>query len=116
MALVVNGRVGLGNDEGLLAIGSEVIDVRGDFASLDLAIRRLQKTEVVDAGKCCQRCNQTDVWALRRFDRTNAAIMGRVNVADFESSAVPGKPARPKSRQTPLVRQFRQRIDLVHEL
>src|SRR5216684_7413699 len=114
-ALVVDGRVGLRDDEGFLAIGCEVIDVRGDFASLYLAIRRLQKAKVVDAGKRCQRCNQTDVWPFRRFDRANAAIMGRVYIADFESSAIPGKTSRPESRQTPLVSQLRQRIDLVHE-
>src|SRR5882672_4445111 len=65
VALVVNGRVGLGDDEGFLAIGSEVIDMSGDFPRLDLAIRRLQKTKVVDARERGQRCNQTDVRSFR---------------------------------------------------
>ena len=42
--------------------------------------------------------------------------MRRVNVADFESGAFSRQAARPEGRQTPLVRNFRQRIRLIHEL
>ena len=42
--------------------------------------------------------------------------MRRVNVADFESRALTRQTARPKCRETALVRDLRQRVGLVHEL
>ena len=39
-----------------------------------------------------------------------------MHVADFEARAVAGQAARPEGRQAALVRQFGQRIDLIHEL
>ena len=51
MALVVNRRVRLGDDELLLAVGGQVFDLFGDPAVFDLAIRRFEKTEFVDARK-----------------------------------------------------------------
>ena len=42
--------------------------------------------------------------------------MRRVDVANFKSSAFARQPAWPQGRQTPLVRDFRQRIRLIHEL
>ena len=116
MALVVDRRVGLGDDEVLLAVGGEVINVVGDPAVLDLAIRRFEEAEIVDARKGRQRRDQTDVRAFRRFHRANAAVVGRMHVADFEAGAIAGETAWPEGRETALVRQFGQRIDLVHEL
>ena len=42
--------------------------------------------------------------------------MGRMDVANLKSSTVTGETPGPESRQTTLVRQLGQRIDLVHEL
>eukprot|EP00042_Codosiga_hollandica_P059795 m.920339 g.920339 ORF g.920339 m.920339 type:complete len:594 (-) comp63583_c0_seq1:122-1903(-) len=42
--------------------------------------------------------------------------MGRVHVADFEASALAGQTTRAKSGNATLVRDFRQRVGLVHEL
>ena len=42
--------------------------------------------------------------------------MGWMNVAHFESSPFPTKTSRTESRQTPFVRQFCERIRLIHEL
>ena len=39
-----------------------------------------------------------------------------MNVAHFEAGAIAAQTARPESGQTPLVRQFRERIRLIHEL
>ena len=39
-----------------------------------------------------------------------------MNVAHFESRALARKAARPQRRKTPLVRDFAQRVGLVHEL
>ena len=81
-----------------------------------LAIRRFEEAEIVDARKGRQRRDQTDVRTFRRFHRANAAVVRRMNVADFESGAITRETARPERRQTALVRQFGQRIDLIHEL
>ena len=80
------------------------------------AVGRFQKAEIIDARKRGQRGDQTDVRAFRRFHRANAAVVRRMNVADFESGAVAGQAARPEGREAALVGQFGQRIDLVHEL
>ena len=66
--------------------------------------------------KQLRRRDQSDVRTFRRFNRADASIVRRVNVANFESRAFARQPARPKGRQTPLVRDFRQRIRLIHEL
>src|SRR3546814_6931337 len=58
----------------------------------------------------------SDVRAFRRFDRTDAAIVGRVNVADLEARAFAGEAARPERRNAALVRHLGQRVGLVHEL
>src|SRR5258708_13252384 len=39
-----------------------------------------------------------------------------MNVADFEPGALPGETARPKGRETALVRDLGERIRLIHEL
>src|SRR5262245_9920571 len=86
------------------------------LAMLDLAIRRFEEAEVVDAGESRQRRDEADVRTFRRFDRTNAAVVGRMNVAHFETGAVARETARSEGRETALVREFGQRIDLVHKL
>ena len=116
MALVIDRRVGLGDDVGFLAVGGEVIDLVGDAAVLDLAIRRFEEAEFVDAREGRQRRDQTDVRAFRRFHRADAAVVRRMNVADFEAGAVAGQTARPEGGEAALVGQLGQRIDLVHEL
>ncbi len=63
-----------------------------------------------------QRVDQADVRAFRRFDRADAAVVGRVNVADFEARALARQTARAKRRKATLVGDFRQRVRLVHEL
>ena len=84
--------------------------------SIDLAIRRFDKAELVDTRKARQRRDQSDVRTFRRLDRADAAVVRRVNVADLESGTLTRQTARPESRQTTLVRDLRQRIGLVHEL
>src|SRR3546814_3016477 len=63
-----------------------------------------------------QRVEQADVRTFRRFDRANAAVMRRMHVADFEARALTRQTARSEGRNATLVRHFRQRIVLVHEL
>ena len=83
---------------------------------MHLAVRALDEAVLVDARKAGQRRDQTDVRTFRRFDRADAAVVRRVHVADFESGALTRQTARSKGRQTPLVRDLRQRVGLIHEL
>src|SRR5262249_1762887 len=85
-------------------------------AAVDLAIRRFYEPELVDPCKTRQRRNQADIRAFWRLDRTYAAVVSRVDVADFEPGPLARQTARAKGRQAPLVSDLRQRVGLVHEL
>ena len=92
------------------------LDGVGDLAVDDLAVRRLEEAVLVGAGVHGQRVDQADVRAFRRLDGADAAVMGRVHVAHFEAGALAGQAARAEGRDATLVRDFRQRVVLVHEL
>src|SRR5208283_1259474 len=92
------------------------LNVVDNAAALDAAVRRLDEAVIVDAREATQRADQTDVRAFRRFNRADASVVSRVDVADFESSAFPRQAARSKSRKTALVGDFAERVGLVHEL
>src|SRR3982751_6262827 len=83
---------------------------------MHLAIRRLDEAEFVDARKGRHRADQPDVRPFWRFDRTNAPVVGWMDVAHFEAGAIAAETTRPESRQATLVRQLRKRVRLVHEL
>ena len=63
-------------------------------AVLDLLVRALDEAVLVDARVAGQRRDQADVRTFRRLDRADAAVVRRVNVADFESGALAGETAR----------------------
>src|SRR5205814_8840276 len=90
-----------------------VVDTASAFY---FAVRRLDEAVVVDAGKAGERADETDVRTFRRFNRADAAVMGRVNVADFETSAFARETARSKRGETALVGDFAERVGRVHEL
>src|SRR5215472_9593993 len=77
---------------------------------------RLDETIVVDAGVAAQRADQADVRAFRSLNGAYTAVVGRMHVADFEPGAFAGKTAWPQRGETPLVRDLRERVGLVHEL
>ena len=104
VALVIERRIGLRNDERLFTIGREIIKVTGDAALLHATIRRFEKPEIIHARERRERGDETDVLTFRRFDRTDASIVRRMHVANFEACAIAGKTARPESRQASLVR------------
>jgi hypothetical protein len=87
-----------------------------DLALLDLAIRRFDEAVVVDAREARQRRDQTDVRPFGRLDRTDASVVRRMDVADLEAGALAGQAARAEGRKTALVRDFGERVGLVHEL
>ena len=58
----------------------------------------------------------TDVRAFRRLDRAKTSVVRVVHVAHLETGAVTRQTARTQGRETALVRDLGQRVDLVHEL
>ena len=53
---------------------------------------------------------------FRSLDRAHPAVVRRVHVADLEAGPLTRQSTRAERRQTPLVGQTGQRVDLVHEL
>ena len=88
----------------------------GDPSVLDLAIRGLDETELVDAREGRQRRDQTDVRSFRRLNRTNSPVVSRVHVANLETGALTRQTTGTKRRQASLVGDLGQRVGLVHEL
>ena len=83
---------------------------------LDLAIRRLDEAELVDARVGRQRRDQADVRTFRRLDRADAAVVRRVHVAHLEPGALARQTAGTERREAALVRDLGERVRLVHEL
>ena len=82
----------------------------------DLAVRRLDEAELVDARVGRERRDEADVRTFRRLDRADAAVVRRVHVAHLEARALAGETAGPEGREAPLVRDLGERVRLVHEL
>ena len=115
-AVLVQGRVGLGDDVLAFLDGRQVVDLVRDLAVDHAAIRRLDEAVFVQAGIQGQRVDQADVRAFGRFDRADAAVMGHVHVAHFEAGTLARQTARAKGRHAALVGDLGQRVRLVHEL
>ncbi len=82
----------------------------------DFSIRRLHKTVFVDPPIAGKTANQADVRAFRRLNRADAPVMAVVHVAHVEARALAPQTAGAERRQRALVRQFRQRVRLLHKL
>ena len=74
------------------------------------------KAVLINPGMGGQGTDQASIGAFRSFDRTDAAVVGRVNIADGESSPLPGKTPRAEGTDPALVGELRQGVGLVHEL
>ena len=85
-------------------------------AFLDLAVRRLDEAVLIDACKAAERRDESDVRTFWRFNRADTAVVSRMHVAHFEACALTGQTTRPKGGETPLVRDLRERVGLIHEL
>ena len=116
LVLTVDFRIRLCNHALGFLNGRQILNVIGDLTIRHLAVRRLKEAILVGAGIGCQRVDQTNVRTFRSLDRANSTIMGRVHVTDFEAGAFTGQTAWAKGRYTTLVRDFGQRVVLVHEL
>ena len=80
------------------------------------AIGRLDEAELVDPRIARQRRDQADVRAFRRLNRADAPVVRRMDVAHLEAGALARQTAWPERGETPLVRDLRERVGLVHEL
>ena len=119
IALPVDRGVRLCGDQVFLLLGRIVVDVRIvhiDLAVLHAAVRRLDEAHRGDLRIDAQRRDQTDVRAFRRLDRAKASVVRVVHVSHLETGAVTRQTAGTEGRQTAFVRDFGQRVDLVHEL
>ena len=85
-------------------------------AALDLAVGRFDKSEFVDARITGERADQADVRTFRRFDGADPAVVSGMDVAHFKPGAFARKAAGAQGRQAALVRDFAERIGLIHEL
>ncbi len=114
--VVIDFRIRLSQHHRLFLVGGQIVNFIRHPAIFTNPVRTFDKAEFVDPRVNAQRVDQTDVRTFRRFNRTNPAIVRRMNVANLESSPLPVQTARPQRAQTAFVRDLRQRIDLVHEL
>ena len=96
--------------------GRQIVNFIGYFAVHHAAIRCFQKAVFVGACVNRQRVNQTNVWTFWCFNWAHATVMRWVYVAHFKARAFACQTTRPQSRNTALVRDFRQRIGLIHKL
>jgi len=81
-----------------------------------LAIRSLDKAVLVHFGIGGQAANQANVRAFGRLDGANAAVVRVMHVAHVKAGALATQPAGAQRRKGALVRQFVQRVHLLHEL
>ena len=108
--------VGLGDDLVLLLRGVEALDVLGDLAVHDPAVRGLDEPELVQGRVAAERADQADVRALGGLDGAHAPVVGLVDVAHLDGRALAGEAAGAERRQAPPVGEPGQRVGLVHEL
>ena len=115
-ALLVEQGVRLGDVVAFLLKRRVELDLVVDPSVGNLAIRCFDEAELVDPRVGRQRRDESDVRPLRRFDRANTPVVGRVNVPYLESCSLAGQAARAQRREATLVRDLGQRVGLIHEL
>ena len=87
----------------LLIQGRKVFYSIGDHAVADLPVRRFYEAELIHSAIGAQRGDQTDVGPFRRLDRTDSAVVSRMDIANFESRPFSSKASRAQSAESPLV-------------
>ena len=119
VAVLVERLGSLRDDVLVLDVGGHVVEPRRcttPVCLVDLAVRRLDKAVVIDAGVGCQIGDQADVRTFRRLDRAHTAVVRVVYVSNLEGCTVTGQTAGAEGGQTALVGQLSQRVVLIHEL
>ena len=98
--------VGLGDRVLGLFHRRQIDDLVGHLIVDDLAVRRFDEAVLVDPAEAGEAVDQADVRAFRSLDRADPAVVGRVDVADFEAGALTRQTARPERRNAALVGHF----------
>ena len=75
MSAAVHRSVGLRYEIILFPVTSEVIDLFENLTVMNLAVRRFDKAEFVDAREGRHRADKTNVWTFRSLDRTNPSVV-----------------------------------------
>ena len=99
-----------------LAIGGEIIDLMRHAALFHFAIRRFDKAEIIDRAQRSPARRSDRCSDLRAFQSDKCARSATDERRALQIRHGRGQTARPKGRQTALVRQFREWINLIHEL
>ncbi len=116
LALVVEGSRRLRDVLALFFEGRVPLHVFRDAAAFDLAVGRLDEAVLVHACERRERRDEADIRTFRRLDRADASVVRRVDVADFEACTFARETAGPEGREAALVRDFAERVRLIHEL
>ena len=103
VAVVIDRRVGLGDDPLLFLVGVDADHLVGDAAVLDDPVRGRDEAVLGDLRVGGQRADQSDVRTLRSLDRAHTAVMGRVHVAHLDRRALAGQTTRAERAQAPAV-------------
>src|SRR5690606_5594520 len=109
-------RIGLCNHSTHFFNRRQVFNVHGYTAINYFTVRRFQETEVVRFSIYRKRVDQTNVWTFRRFNWTYTTVMRLMYVTYFKARTFTRQTTGTKCRYTTLVRDFRQRVVLIHEL
>lgn len=104
--------VSLGDDVLFFFVSRDVVDLFRDDARffIDAAVRSFDEAKFVDFPEAGQGRDQADVRAFRRFYRAHTAVVGVMDVADFEACTFTGQTARTKGAQTAFMCDFGQRV------
>ena len=113
---IVGDDVGRGDSVGEVLLSRQVDDFFGDPRIDDLPVGRHDEAELVHASMGRQLADKTNIWTLRRFNRTDSTVVRNVNVADFEACTLSVQTARAQCAQSTLVGQLTQGVRLVDYL
>ncbi len=94
--MLIKRRRSLSNYTTLFLVCCHVFNLVCHHTITNNTIRSFDETKFVNLCKGRQRCNQTNVWSFRSFNRTNTSIVARVNVTHLKASTVTVQTAGPK--------------------
>ena len=105
-SVVVESRVGLGDDVLSFLYRRKVVDLIADLSRYNFAIRCFQKSVSIRARIYRERIYEANVWAFGRLDRAQPTIMGRMNIPNFKPGPLARQSARAERRHTAFVRDL----------
>ncbi len=92
------------------------LDVLLDTALFHLLVGRFDIAHGVEPRIARQGRDETDIRTLRGLNRADPAIVGGMDIADFEARALARQSAGAERRQTAFVGDLGERVGLIHEL